>query len=193
LGAIAAGSGGLCLDIAEVETLLPAFAPAFTQYHLNRELRFSHRDSAAGWFISPCADGYVIILVGLSTHSEPWDRLMDAMGWPEWAKSEPFATPEARSRNGDAIPGMIQPWLSERTRAELLELFQEAGGASSVLYGVNEAVALPQVEHRAFMQEAGHPDMLGARMPGLPFSQTSQPRSGPSLGDYNEEFRRRYA
>lgn len=179
--------GGVLLDIALVDALMPSYVPVFTQYESDPSLTFSHQTPATGWSIVPCKDGYVLI-AGLM--DDVWQRLLDAMDRPAWAESEVFSSAVSRTQNWDAALAAMQPWLNEHTREELFGRFQAHGGTSSPVYDMAEALTLDQVKYRQFLVPLD-PQRFGEHvlMPGVPFAAGASKeyivRPAPTLGQDN--------
>lgn len=190
LGALWSGEGGVLLDIAVVDALIPSYVPVFTQYESDPSLTFSHRTPATGWSIVPCKDGYVLI-AGLM--DDVWERLLDAIDRPAWAESDVFSNAVSRTQNWDAVLAAMQPWLNEHTREELFGRFQAHGGTSSPVYDIAEALTLDQIKYRQFLVPLD-PQRFGdsVLMPGLPFAAGASKdyivRPAPTLGQDNHRI-----
>ena len=66
-----------------------------------------------------CADGDVFILC---VNQGQWGRFVEAMGDPEWAGWEIFATRESRGGAWDILEPRISDFLATKTRAEVMQL-----------------------------------------------------------------------
>lgn len=183
LAALWGGATGVCVDVAEVEALLPSFTPVFTSWAPERAMMASHRSPAMGWHLAPCKDGHVLVAHGMPG---PWESIKRTMGSPAWAEAEEFATVQGRTIHAKAFRDAMQPWLDQHGKAELLELFQSEGGSCAPVYDIAEAMAIPQFGHREFFVTVDVPGAGEVRMPGLPYapgcSAAHVRRGAPRLG-----------
>lgn len=187
LAALLTGQRGVCLDVSEVDAQMACYTPVFSQYEANPALQFTHQTPTTGWYITNCRDGYVLISALMD---EPWERLKDAIGRPEWADSPAFHSTADRVQNFDALRLALQPWLDQHDRADLLERFQRRGGTSCPVYTVPEAVQSEQLAYRKFFTPMNVEKFGNAvLMPGSGFAggQGTPPRRAPMLGEHNGE------
>ncbi|WAJ28366.1 CaiB/BaiF CoA transferase family protein [Antarcticirhabdus aurantiaca] len=135
--------------------------------------------------VFPCLDGHVIVACG---NDRQFAALAEVLGIAEIAADLAYATNPARVANRDALV----PILAERTRAmgrdALIAAMQARGVPGGPINGVAEAIAHPQVVHRALRIE---PEGLpGLRTP-IRFSRSALAldraspalRSDPSIKD----------
>ena len=136
-----------------------------------------------------------------------WNRLRGALGDPEWAASERFATVERRLASQDEIEGPLGAWTRERTAEQVMTELQSAG-VESVLVANNEDLHRdPQLAHRRHFRSLDH-GVIGRHVVeanAMRFSETPEEigRPAPLLGEHTEhvfrgllgmsddEFRRR--
>jgi crotonobetainyl-CoA:carnitine CoA-transferase CaiB-like acyl-CoA transferase len=137
-------------------------------------------------WVYPCKDGWV----SFSPITERfWKGTKAAMGNPEWAESELFATLIDRATNHDAVEASLIEWLSNETRQDA---FEKAQAQHVPCFSVNlpsEVAENPQYKARGFFVEHDHPAARVVRMPGAPcmFSRTPWQlrRGAPRLGEHN--------
>jgi crotonobetainyl-CoA:carnitine CoA-transferase CaiB-like acyl-CoA transferase len=119
--------------------------------------------------IFPCADGYVAII---GRTARDWENIVAMMGNPEWA-----AQPRYQDLHGIAmdypgeVDGLIEPWLRQRTRAQLMELARQYSIPMAPVRRIDELPADPQLRHRGFLTTV----TTGGRdytVPGLPWRAT---------------------
>jgi len=119
--------------------------------------------------IFPCADGYVAII---GRTARDWENIVAMMGNPQWA-----AQPRYQDLHGIAMdyPGevdkLVEPWLRQRTRAELIELARQHTIPMAPVRRIDELLADPQLRHRRFLATVtvdGHDYTI----PGLPWRAT---------------------
>lgn len=69
--------------------------------------------------IMPAADGDIFVLC---TSEEQWERLMMAMGDPEWSDWEIFADRGLRGEHWDVLQPRLGEWVAGQTRDQLMEV-----------------------------------------------------------------------
>jgi len=154
-------------------------------YHGALEMRRDGRRAcgSAGpypYTILPCKDGDVCIL---GRARREWDRMVQAMGAPDWAKNPRYQDLVAMGRDyPDEVDELMKPWLARHTRAELLAIAAEYNFAVGPLQTVDEVVATEQFRVRDFFARTPHPRLGAVTMPGVPyrFSATPVPPPGPA-------------
>ncbi len=163
---------------------------------------YSHEKPEAPWgvrlrtraklglpWVYPCKDGWV----SFSSATERfWRGTKAAMGNPEWAESENFATPADRVTNHEAIEAALLDWLSAQTRQEV---FLKAQAQHVPCFPVNapsEVAANEQFKQRGYFVSHDHPAAREVTMPGAPcvFSRTPWrlSRGAPLLGEHNQQI-----
>jgi crotonobetainyl-CoA:carnitine CoA-transferase CaiB-like acyl-CoA transferase len=188
---IARGGMGQSIDISEQECLAAMSESTLIHYTYNGQ-----QSSRLGKYsygprtVVPCADGWIQMNF---LEDAQWDRLMELLGNPEWAREEIFKDRFARGANAEAL----DPLLSELTRQwKTQELFLAAQAKRIPVAPVNrasDAYADPQLRSRDFF--AALPMPAAARrcveIPTAPFKSTAMTfrlsRPAPQLGEHNRE------
>ncbi len=133
----------------------------------------------------PTSDGHVMVAAG---NDGLFARLVGALGHPEWAEDERFASNSARIVNRDAIIGLLTAEFQAKPTAQWLERLDAVGVPSAPLQAVDKVVADPQTEAVGIIQQAPDSDV---RLVGVPlsFDGVRPPlyRSPPRHGQHNEE------
>ena len=135
-------------------------------------------------FYLPCKDGYATIAAPMEIH---WQRLVEAMGHPDWAKTAEFSTSSARSANWIELRSRLVEWTMTVTGEELYALACESQLPIFPFYSVRKLVDCDQVAARGSVVEF----MLGerlARMPAAPVKMKGAPwalrRPAPRKGEH---------
>ena len=84
-------------------------------------------------------------------------RLCEAMGRPELADDERFATHLARGDNQDEIEGIVADWARERDAAEIDRVLNEAGVICGPIYTIADIFEDPQFQAREMLLEHDRP------------------------------------
>jgi formyl-CoA transferase len=101
-------------------------------------------------------------------------RLCDAMGWPELADDERFATHMARGENQDEIDGIVAEWAARHDAKEIDRILNDAGVVCGPIYSMAEIFEDPQFRARDMLVEHVDPEFGPYIGPGIvpKFSQT---------------------
>ena len=181
---------GQHIDVSKQEALLHIIRPEMAMY-----FETGHRESRAddslvsGWTgVQRCKDGHVFLFV---VEEQAWQAFVEAIGSPEWAKEEKFATAEMRRElTGEEIEPWISPWLNAHTRDEIFHILQKRRCPAAPLYKVGEVPNTEHMKARDFFVAIDHPEAGKLSYPsGLAkFSKTpiAFERPAPMLGQHNE-------
>ena len=102
----------------------------------------------------PTADGGVIIATG---NDRQFAAVASAMGHPEWAKDERFATNKARVANRDVLIPLMNEASRTRTTKEWIETFEAMHVPCGPINTIADVFADPQVIARGMKVEMLHP------------------------------------
>ncbi|MBI4246009.1 MAG: CoA transferase [Candidatus Rokubacteria bacterium] len=135
-------------------------------------------------FYLPCRDGYVAVAAPMD---HQWERLVEAMGNPDWARSPAFADAAARSANWSTLCLRLIEWTMTLTGNELFALAERLRLPIFPFYPLGKMVDSEHVRERGSLVElevGGH----RARMPGPPILMPLTPwalrRPAPRLGEH---------
>ena len=93
--------------------------------------------------IYPTADGS---WVAVSTSAQRIaERVMELVGHPEVIAEPWFATGAGRAEHVDLLDAHVGDWIASRSRAEVLDAFEEAGAAIAPVYDAADLVNDPHV------------------------------------------------
>ena len=110
-------------------------------------------------------DGYVMLAIA---SEKTFQGLMKVIGRPEWVSDPRFARYGDRRNNWSALMDGVEAWSRTLTTAKCLEALNREGVPSSAYRTVAEALADPQLTHRAALAEVE--DAGGTfRVMNLPF------------------------
>lgn len=152
---------GQVIDANLLESLVDIIGPGPAIYH-----RTGHVDGRYGSrlvFSAPrnvyaCSDGYIVLS---GSANEAALRIFDAIGKPDLRHDPRFSTPAARVANVDELDALIEEWTRQRTVAEAVTVFSEAGAACGPVYDVAQLVADEHVRARGCFVEVESPDGEG--------------------------------
>ncbi len=188
----ARGGGGQVVDVGIYEAVLALMESTIPEYALAGHIR--GRTGAILPFVAPSntyptGDGdYIVIGANADT---VFGRLAKALGHPEWAESERYATHHARGENQEELDDLISEWTRERTAEEVLEVMREAGVPAGKLFTAKDMVEDPHYEARENVVEIEDPEIGPFPMQNVVPSLTDTPGkvrwTGPKLGQHNDE------
>jgi crotonobetainyl-CoA:carnitine CoA-transferase CaiB-like acyl-CoA transferase len=140
------------------------------------------------WKSFKTADGWLVI--ACSSEAQ-FAKIAAALGRPELASDERFATMSARQANREQLYEIMDPRLLERTTAQWLEVLDAAGAAAAPINTIDQVFADPQVLHRDMLLSVEHTSLgeipqLGhaQKFFGTPAVIRLPP---PTLGEHNDE------
>jgi formyl-CoA transferase len=94
-------------------------------------------------------------------------RLCEAMEQPELADDHRFATHHARGENMKLLDSMIEEWTKTLPAKEALEILEEKGVPSGLIYTAKDIVEDPQYQEREMIIKVEHPQLGEFPMPGI--------------------------
>ena len=136
----------------------------------------------------PTADGHMIITVG---NDNQFASFCTALGQPEWASLERFATNPQRVRHRDELVGLIRERTVGRTTDEWIAVMEAAGVPCGPINSLDRVFADPQVQARELRVEMAHPLAGTVPLVANPIHMSASPvgyvRPPPTLGEHTEE------
>jgi crotonobetainyl-CoA:carnitine CoA-transferase CaiB-like acyl-CoA transferase len=121
-----------------------------------------------------------------------FERFARAMGRPELATDERFATARDRARNADALDAEIAAWIGSRTYDEVYGTLEQAGVPVGGILSVREIMDDPHYAARQDIVEVDHPQIGPVKVPAVIPKLSHTPgriaHSGPALGAHNAEI-----
>ncbi len=144
----------------------------------------THMNAFYPWQVTPVKDGYYEVITMVDRQ---WNRFMELMGDPEWRHDERLQNRWLAFQHVDELDAYWHPWMAERTKAELMQIFGENHISFQPVHTIDEVAESEQLEARGFWAEASHPDFdAPLRLPGAPYQLSESPwsirRSAPRLG-----------
>lgn len=135
---------------------------------------------------NPCADGYFHMTVGIVW----WDTFVNAVD-EAFIKEERFRPPLTDPALREEFDAYWIPWCMERTKREIVQLFQDRGLPVAPVNTIEDLIEDPHLHVRGFFRQLAHPTAGAAQYPGLPFQMHGTPgelrSAAPRLGQHNRE------
>src|ERR687885_580389 len=186
------GGKGQMVDVAIYEAVLALMESTIPEYALTGHIR--GRTGAILPFVAPSntyptSDGdYVVIGANADT---VFKRFAKALGHPEWAESERYATHHARGENQEELDELISGWTRERTAEEVIEVMREASVPAGKLFTAEDMLSDEQYAARQNIVEVEDPEIGPFPMQNVVPRLTETPGevrwTGPKLGQHNDE------
>lgn len=183
---------GQVVDLAIIEPILTVLGPQITAYDqlgviqerngnrsVNNAPRNTYMTKDGEW-------------VAVSTSAQNIaERVMRLVGRPEFIEEPWFQTGYGRAQHADELDEAVAAWISERTRDEVIEVFEEVEAAVAPIYNAADIVEDPQYRALESIVTVDDPDLGPVRMQNVLFRMSETPGSirwaGPRLGEHNEE------
>ncbi len=136
----------------------------------------------------PCRDGFVCII---ARTRRDWQRLLEALGHPEWADNPRYQDQIAMAREyPDEVDALLEPLLKRYTKNELFQMARKWGFPLSPVKEAHESLEDPQLKQRNFFESIEVPEIGKLYLPRLPFRLSNMHlkplRPAPHLGEHNE-------
>lgn len=171
--------------LAMMESLVPEWAVAGYQ----RERTGATLPNVSPSNVYPTADGDLVLIA--ANQDSVFARLAGAMGSPELAEDERFATHGARGAAMEELDGLIAEWTSTRKADEMLDLLHESGVPAGRIFRARDMLEDPHFAARQAIVRMAHPDFGELPMHGVAPRLSSTPGRvrtlGPALGQHSTE------
>jgi crotonobetainyl-CoA:carnitine CoA-transferase CaiB-like acyl-CoA transferase len=132
-------------------------------------------------------DGYICLM---AVTDDQWRRLYVAIGRPALIEDPRFATLHARSRNIDAVYGVLTEAMTERTTAEWLAILDEADIVNGRVNTIQDLLDDEYLAETGFFQPVEHPTEGAMTMMAVPVEFDETPASirilPPTLGEHTD-------
>ncbi|MGI8563438.1 MAG: CaiB/BaiF CoA transferase family protein [Candidatus Dormibacter sp.] len=136
-----------------------------------------------------CGDGQ---WVSLSASTQRiWERLCEAMGRPDLARDQRFASNELRIENVEALDAEIAAWMAAHARPEVIRVMNAAQVAVGPIYDIPTIFEDPHFEAREDLAEVQDSDLGTMRLANVVPRFSATPgrirSTGPALGAHTDE------
>jgi len=184
---------GQIVDSAIYEAVLNMMESLVTEYDQAgyvRERTGAILPNVAPSNVYPTSDGTFILIA--ANQDTVFGRLAEAMGQPELATDERYATHIARGETQKELDDLIAVWTKTKTAEELEDLMDEYGIPSGKIYRTPEMLEDAHFKAREAIVTTQHPVFGELKMQNVAPKLSSTPgviRSpAPELGENNDEI-----
>jgi crotonobetainyl-CoA:carnitine CoA-transferase CaiB-like acyl-CoA transferase len=138
-------------------------------------------------------DGWIALAIFTSRF---WKKFCAAVGRPELGEDVRFRRTQDRMTNREALDGLVEAVILDRTTAEWETVFTQADVPASAILSIPEAVEHAQTRHRGMFPTLKHETYGAVRVPGPPLqlggASISAPKPPPLLGEDTNSVLRKY-
>jgi len=140
--------------------------------------------------VYPTKDGGMILIA--ANQDTVFKRLTEAMGQPELADNERYATHTARGAVQQELDDLISTWTKSLDAAELGKMMDDYGIPSGKIYTTPDMLEDAHFQAREAIATTVHPKFGELKMQNVAPKLSKTPgairRPGPELGQHNEEI-----
>jgi formyl-CoA transferase len=184
---------GQVVDSAIYESVLAVMESLVTEYDKAgyiRERTGAILPNVAPSNVYPTKSGVDVLIA--ANQDSVFGRLAEAMGRPELATDERYASHSARGRYQEELDALIADWTRTLEREELSQLLEKHGVPSGDIYRAPEMLEDAHFKARQAIIEIAHPTFGKLRMqnvaPKLSETPGAVSATDPSLGQHNNEI-----
>ena len=149
----------------------------------------THMNAFYPWQVTPVKDGYYEVITMVDRQ---WNRFMELMGDPDWQHDERLENRWLSFQHAEELDAFWHPWMAERTKAELMQLFGENHISFQPVHTIGEVAESEHLRAREFWTEVKHPQTeQPLKLPGAPYKLSESPwairRPAPMLSEQTAE------
>jgi crotonobetainyl-CoA:carnitine CoA-transferase CaiB-like acyl-CoA transferase len=164
-----AGSGkGQVVDVSLLEScfaLLEGMVPEYDRLGIVRGPGGTRLEGVAPSNIFKSRDETWVVIA--ANADNVYRRLCEAMGMPELADDERFATHRARGDNQEELDGIVAEWAGRHGADEIDRILNEAGVICGPIYTIADIFEDPQFRAREMLLEHDDPEFGPYVGPGI--------------------------
>jgi formyl-CoA transferase len=180
------------VDVAIYEAVAALMESTMVDYELGGVVRTrsgSVLPGVAPSNVYPTADGAEVVVA--ANADAVYGRLCTAMGRPELATDERYASHSARGANAAELDELIGAWTATRTCADLLATLDEHGVPAGRIFTAPDMLTDPQYLAREMVQRVSTAQGWDVPMTGVVPRFSGTPGAirhpGPGLGEHTRE------
>lgn len=187
------GGRGQVIDLPLLDPLFSILGPEPAIYKLTGRIKprtGSRSLTAAPRNVFETSDGrWIAISASIQAMAE---RLYRAVGRPDMTADPRFRTNADRVRHAEEAEAPIRAFISARTLAENLAIFEKAEVTAAPVYDIDQFVNDPHVRARQIVVERPDPEMgtlpMHAVVPRLSETPGAIRTPAPALGEHTDEI-----
>lgn len=135
-----------------------------------------------------CSDGYVALNV---PDDGIWARLATTVGRPDLVEDPRAATGTARAANAEFLKPILEAWMTDKTRQEVVDTLNAAGMPTGPVYTARDVFGDPHFRKRGMLPEIQDPEVgpytFARTVPHLSSAPEIPLEAAPALGAHTRE------
>jgi formyl-CoA transferase len=136
-----------------------------------------------------CRDGYVALNV---PDDIVWQRLAGAVGRPDLADDPRSADGTSRAAHADFLQPIIEGWMADKTRAEVVDALNAAGVPTGPIYSAQDVFSDDHFRRRGMLVEVEDPEVgpstFARTTPHLSAAPEIPTEPAPNLGQHTRSI-----
>ena len=187
------GGAGQVVDLSLLDSIFSILGPEAAIHRLTKKIR--RRVGSASESTSPRNvyatkdGGWVAISASTQAMTE---RLFAAIGRGDLNADPRFRTNAERIKRREEVDGIVGAWIAQRTLAENIAFFEEAGVTAGPVYDIGQFLDDPHVQARGIVVDAPDDEMgevpMHAPVPTLSRTPGVLRTPAPAVGQHNDEI-----
>jgi crotonobetainyl-CoA:carnitine CoA-transferase CaiB-like acyl-CoA transferase len=187
------GGAGQVIDLSLLDSIFSILGPEAAIYRLSGKIRArvgSASESTSPRNVYATKDGGWVA-ISASTQSMT-ERLFGAIGRADLNTDERFKTNAERIKRRHEVDAIVGGFIEERTLAENITFFEEAGVTAGPVYDIAQFLDDPHVQARGIVVDAPDDEMgetpMHAPVPRLSRTPGVLRTPAPAVGQHNDEI-----
>lgn len=187
------GGRGQVIDLSLLDSVFSILGPEPATYKLSGRIRKrmgSASETASPRNVYATRDGgWVAISASTQAMTE---RLFAAIGRADLNEDPGFTTNRERVKRRQEVDAIVGGWIKQRTLAENISFFEDAGVTAAPVYDVAQFLADPHVQERGIVVEVPDDEMgtvpMHSIVPRLDGTPGVLRTPAPKVGQHNDEI-----
>jgi crotonobetainyl-CoA:carnitine CoA-transferase CaiB-like acyl-CoA transferase len=187
------GGQGQVIDLSLLDSIFSVLGPEPAVHKLSGRIRKrvgSASETASPRNVYATRDGgWVAISASTQAMTE---RLFAAIGRADLNEDPGFKTNRERVKRRHEVDAIVGGWIKQRTLAENIAFFEEAGVTAAPVYDVAQFLADPHVQERGIVVEVPDDEMgtvpMHSIVPRLDGTPGALRTPAPKVGQHNDEI-----
>ena len=182
---------GLYIDMSQFEASCALLGEAMLEFQMSGRTLQSYGNGSKNQCphgIYPCKGDDRWIAVSIDSN-ESWEKLIDAMGNPDWGKDADLQNQGGRFRRREELDKRLAAWTVQLNREDIVKTLQSRGIAAVPVLSMEEQYANEHYQHRNIHQEVIHPLLGKEILFTVPWKLNKTPgtirKSAPLLGEHD--------
>jgi formyl-CoA transferase len=187
------GGAGQVIDLSLLDSIFSILGPEAAIHRLSGKIRKrvgSASESTSPRNVYATKDGGWVA-ISASTQSMT-ERLFASIGRADMNADPRYKTNAERIKRREEVDGIVGEWIGQRSLAEAIAFFEEAGVTAGPVYDIGQFLDDPHVQARGIVVDAPDDEMgetpMHAPVPLLSRTPGTLRTPAPSIGQHNEEI-----